>query len=206
MKIDLKKELPGYAARRGVFDDVDIQRRRYAMIDGEGDPNSTAAYRDAVATLYAFSFPLKFLVKKELGVDYVVGPLEALWWADDLAFFTAARDKKRWKWSVMIVVPDAVIEDQIDRACARAADKDAPAIGRLRIASVDEGRCVQTLHVGPYDDEGPVLARMHDEAIAGRGLQMRGHHHEIYLGDPRRTAPERLRTILRQPVTEAETS
>lgn len=203
VKVDLKRELSGYAARRDVFDDVVLPPRRYAVIDGSGDPNTSADYRDALATLFPFSFAVKFASKRGLGRDYVVGPLEALWWADDFTAFTSARDPSAWSWRAMMVVPDWIRDDQLDLATTAALEKDAPAIDRLRIDTLDEGRCIQTLHVGPYDDEGPVLAHLHDHVIPGKGLRMRGHHHEIYLGDPRRAAPEKLRTILRQPVTDA---
>ena len=138
--------------------------------------------------------------KKELDRDYVVMPLEALWWSDDMASFTSDRDKSRWDWTAMILVPDWISEDHIRRALEAAAD--APAIDRLRLETLSEARCVQTLHLGPFDDEGPVLDRLHHEFIPAHGLRMTGKHHEIYLSDIRRTDPSKLRTILRQPVQE----
>ncbi|MDZ8202588.1 GyrI-like domain-containing protein [Microbacterium sp. SSW1-59] len=201
MRVDPKRELAGYTARRNVFDEIVVPPRRFAMVDGSGDPNTSDAYRDALATLYPFSYALKSIAKRELGRDHVVAPLEALWWADDMASFTTARDKKAWSWTVMILVPEGIAEVHTDAARSVAHRKDAPALDRLRIESFDEGLCIQTLHVGPYDEEGPVLARLHEQVIPERGFRMRGVHHEIYLGDPRRSAPERLRTILRQPVS-----
>ena len=200
MKIDLKKDLPSYSAKRGVFDVIDIPPLRYLMIDGHGDPN-TQPYADAIATLFPVAYKLKFLSKNELDRDYVVMPLEALWWSDDMATFTSDRDKSRWDWTALNLVPDWITDEQFARALTAAAD--APALDRLRLETLAEGRCVQTLHLGPFDDEGPVLQSMHKDVIPGHGLRMTGKHHEIYLSDIRRTDPAKLRTILRQPVADA---
>jgi hypothetical protein len=201
VKVDFKRTLDGYQARRGEFRVLDLPATRYLAIDGYGDPNTSPAYAEAVATLYPVAYALKFASRAALGHDYVVPPLEALWWADDPASFTSRRDKSQWRWTVLLMVPDHLPADLVEEAIAAVAAKGtAPAIDRLRVLTLDEGRCVQTLHVGSYDDEGPLLAEMHERVIPGHGLRMTGHHHEIYLNDPRRTAPERLRTILRQPV------
>jgi len=201
MKTDLKKEIAAYSARRGEFAFVDVPPLRYLMIDGHGDPN-TQAYADAVSTIFPVAYKLKFLSKRELDRDYVVMPLEALWWSEDMASFTTERDKSRWDWTVLNLVPDWITDDRFDRA--RSAAADAPAVDRIRLETLSEGRCVQTLHVGPFDDEGPVLHELHNEVIPSRGLRMTGSHHEIYLSDIRRTEPARLRTILRQPVADAD--
>jgi hypothetical protein len=203
MKTDLVKTLDAYRAKVGEFRVVDVPPQRYLMIDGHGDPNVALAYADALATLYPVAYALKFASKRELDRDYVVPPLEALWWADDPAAFTSARDKSRWDWTVMILVPEWIAGDLFDAAVAKAAAKAAPALDRLRIERLDEGQCVQTLHIGSYDAEAPVLARMHDVIIPEAGLRMTGKHHEVYFSDARRTAPEKLRTLLRQPVTPA---
>jgi|EndMetStandDraft_6_1072998.scaffolds.fasta_scaffold17351_3 hypothetical protein len=199
MKVDLKKELASYRARRGVFEVIDVPPLQYLMIDGHGDPN-TQAFEDALTTLYSVAYPLKFMSKNELDRDYVVMPLEALWWADDMGSFSIERDKSRWEWTAMILTPEWITDDQFARARAAAT---APAIDRLRLETLVEGTCVQVLHVGPFDAEGPVLSRLHQEFIPAHGLRMTGKHHEIYLSDPRRVAPEKLRTILRQPVESA---
>ncbi|GAA5146672.1 GyrI-like domain-containing protein [Microbacterium pseudoresistens] len=201
MKTDLKKEIPAYSARKGRFDVISVPPLQYLMIDGAGDPNTSSAYGNALASLYPLAYGLKFFSKKELDRDYAVMPLEGLWWADDLSVFTANRDKSQWSWTMMILTPDWITAAHVDTTRATAAAKGtAPAIDRIRLEALDEGLCVQTLHVGPYDDEGPVLARLHDEFLPAQGLHPTGKHHEIYLGDPRRSAPEKLRTILRQPV------
>lgn len=200
MKVDLKRQIASYAADSGRFDTVTVPPLRYLMIDGAGDPNTAPAYQAALQTLYPVAYALKFFSKRELDRDYTVMPLEGLWWADDPMAFTTQRDKSRWSWTLLNLVPDWLTDEQVDAACARAAAKGAPAVDRLRCEVLDEGVCVQTLHIGSYDDEAPVLAEMHQRVIPERGLRMTGIHHEIYLSDPRRTAPERLRTILRQPV------
>ncbi|PIJ47789.1 hypothetical protein BMH30_06720, partial [Leucobacter sp. OLES1] len=151
---------------------------------------------------------MKFASARELDRDYVVPPLEALWWADDMDSFTSARDKSRWDWTMMLLIPDWIDEQRFVAAVSAAsAKKDAAArIGDVRRESLTEGRCVQTLHIGSYDEETDTLAELHERFIPGQGLRMTGRHHEVYLGDPRRTAPEKLRTILRQPVADAGTA
>jgi hypothetical protein len=199
-KIDFKKTLGSYHARSGQFSTVEVPPLQFLMIDGHGDPNTSAEYTDALQALYPVAYNLKF-ASKALGRDFTVMPLEGLWWADDPAAFTTARDKSQWSWTLMIMQPDWITEELFDAAVAKVGAKDAPrSLGALRLETLNEGRCVQTLHLGPFDAEGPTLARLHDEIIPARGLRMRGTHHEIYLSDLRRTAPSRLRTILRQPV------
>lgn len=200
-KIDVTKTLDSYRAKRGEFRILDVPERRYLMIDGHGDPNTSPVYADALAALYPVAYKLKFASKRELDRDYVVPPLEGLWTADDLDAFTTARDKSQWDWTMMILVPDWIGPDLVEAAVAQAGAKNAPArLGDVRLQTLTEGLCVQTLHIGPFDDEGPVLDRMHHEFIPSQGLRLSGTHHEIYFGDFRRVAPEKLRTILRQPV------
>lgn len=200
-KADLKKIIPGYTGKAGRFDLLELPSQQYLMVDGHSDPNTSQEYADALATLYPAAYALKFHSKRELGRDYTVPPLEALWWADDMAAFTSARDKSQWHWTVMLLVPEWLGADHVTDASASAARKGAPLVSRLRLERLDEGLSVQTLHIGPYDDEGPVLAELHDRFIPDNALRPTGRHHEIYLSDPRRAAPENLRTILRQPVT-----
>lgn len=202
--VDLKRDLPGYRARHRRFDVLDLPVAQYLAIDGAGDPNTSPAYAAALATLYPMAYGLKFRSARVLGRDHTVMPLEALWWADDMAHFTSARDKGRWQWTAMIRLPDWIGAADVDAVRADAARRGrAPALDAVRLLPLEEGLVVQTLHLGPYDAEGPVLAEMHDEVIPAQGLRMTGRHHEIYLGDPRRAAPEKLRTILRQPVERA---
>ena len=202
-KVDLKRQLDSYQARVGQFRVVDVPPRQYLMIDGHGDPNTARRFTDAVEALYPVAYRLKF-ASKALGRDYTVMPLEGLWWSDDHAVFTSARDKTRWDWTLMILAPDWITRAQFDSAVAVVAAGDPPgALGDVRLERLDEGRCVQTLHLGPFDDEAPVLAAMHDEFLPSEGLRMRGKHHEVYLSDQRRVAPATFRTILRQPVERA---
>jgi hypothetical protein len=204
-KVDFKKEIAAYRARSGRFCVLDVPDLQYLMIDGHGDPNTTRAFTDAAEALYPLAYRLKFASRRTLGRDYVVMPLEGLWWADDMAAFTGSRDKSRWDWTLMIMVPDWIDQDLCAEVTEQIAAKDRPRrLADVRLDRLSEGRCVQTLHVGPYDDEAGVLARMHHEFIPANGLRMAGRHHEIYLSDARRVAPDRLRTILRQPVTASD--
>ena len=202
-KVDLKKAMDSYRGARGEFRLIEMPPAHYLMIDGHGDPNITPQYAQAVEALYPVAYALKF-ASKAAGQDYVVPPLEGLWWADDMDSFTSARDKSRWHWTMMLLVPDWLDAGDVDAAIARSVAKSPTRLSDLRYGSLSEGLCVQTLHVGSFDDEASVLAHMHNEIIPERGLRMTGRHHEIYLSDPRRTAPEKLRTILRQPVARAE--
>lgn len=202
-KVDLKKRISAYSAAAGQVDVIDVPPLQYLMVDGHGDPNTSTAFRDAVTSVYPLAYKLKFASKEQHAHDYTVPPLEALWWAEDMSAFTADRDKSRWDWTVMLLVPDWLGPDDVERARVAAVRNHPPALDRVRFEGLEEGLCVQTLHLGPYDDEGPVLETMHHDVIPARGLQLRGKHHEIYLNDPRRTAPAGLKTILRQPVTDA---
>ncbi|OAV61815.1 GyrI-like domain-containing protein [Enteractinococcus helveticum] len=202
-KIDFKKTLDAYRAKRGEFRLVDVPTMQYLMVDGQGDPNASPEYAQAPEALYPVAYKMKFISKRELGRDYVVPPLEGLWWADDMSAFTSARDKSKWQWTVMIMAPEWIEAAVFESALAQAGAKNPPALlGDVRLETLAEGRCVQTLHVGSYDDEGPVLEQMHQEFIPTHGLQLTGKHHEVYFSDPRKTAPEKLRTLLRQPVTD----
>lgn len=202
MAIDPKKTLDAYRAKTGEFRLVEVPPMSYLMIDGEGDPNTSTQYADALAALYPVAYALKFASRAELGVDTVVMPLEGLWHAADMESFTSRRDKSTWLWTMMIMVPAHVTREMFDAAVAKvAAKKGAPAaLDLVRLETLVEGPCVQTLHIGSYDDEAPVLDEMHHRVIPDRGLRMRGLHHEIYLSDARRVEPARRRTILRQPV------
>lgn len=198
-KIDFKRALKDlYTASAKSVDVIDVPPLQFLMIDGHGDPNTAVAYKDALATLYPVAYALKFLSKQELGRDYTVPPLEGLWWVEDMAQFSV-EDKSSWDWTMMIMTPDWLTAVHLDAALAKAAKKAPPALNKLRLESYAEGRSAQILHVGPYAAEAPTIARLH-AAIAEAGYALRGKHHEIYLGDPKRVAPEKLKTIIRQPV------
>jgi hypothetical protein len=189
-----------YVAPRGRFGRVDVAKQYFVMVDGKGDPNTAPAYKAAIAWLYPVSYAMKFAAKRELGKDYVVPPLEGLWWADDPADFVARR-KDRWRWTMMIMVPDFVGQDLYEAALAKTRTKLGAPPATLRLESLTEGLSLQTLHIGSYDDEGPILAHLHHELMPAERLDFNGRHHEIYLSDPRKTARDKLKTILRQPVT-----
>jgi hypothetical protein len=201
-KIDFTKELRQlYAPPTGDFAVVDVPPLHYLMLDGAGDPNTAPAYTAAVETLYAIAYRAKFISKGELGRDYIVPPLEGLWWAEDMRSFTSARDKRSWSWTMMILLPEWITPAIYARACEDVARKRAPAnLPALRMEAYCEGLAAQIMHIGPYDDEGPTLARLHGEWLPQHGYAENGKHHEIYLSDPRRAAPSKMRTVLRQPI------
>lgn len=188
-----------YRATRDKPQLVDVPEASFLMIDGAGDPNTAPAYAEAIAALYSVSYTLKFTLRKETGLDYHVMALEGLWWAADMnAFFSGRKDD--WFWTMMIAQPESVTAAMVGQAKQQVRKKrDLPALDSIRLAVFAEGRAAQILHVGPYSAEGPTIARLH-EFIREQGYMLSGKHHEIYLGDPRRSAPEKWRTIVRQPV------
>ena len=196
-KIDFRRTLGHYKATRTI-DEIHVPEMAFVMVDGAGNPNNAPAYQSAIEWLYSTSYALKFAAKA-LGHDYVVPPLEGLWWADDPADFTARR-KDNWRWTMMIMAPDVLTQAMFAEAVAKAGAKLGNRPDTLRLERYAEGRSLQVLHVGSYDDEGPILAQLHDVEMPARGVTFNGHHHEIYLGDPNRTAPEKLKTIIRQPI------
>lgn len=183
---------------------VRVPEITFLMVDGHGDPNTAVEYRDAIGALYGLSYTLKFGVKRELGLTYRVAPLEGLWWADDMTEFSIGR-KADWHWTAMIAQPDIVTPEHFERAREEVRrKKGSPALERARLARFVEGLAGQVLYLGPYSDEGPTIERLH-AFIHDAGYTFDGRrekHHELYLGDPRRSAPEKLRTIIRQPVAE----
>lgn len=200
-KVDFKKTLDSYRASAGNFRLVDVPEIRYLMVDGHGDPNASPAYVEALESLYPVAYKMKFASKMDLGRDYVVPPLEGLWWAEDMAAFTTARDKSQWDWTMMLLVPDWIDHAMFSAAVDKVGTKKPPPrLDDVRFESLTEGTCVQTMHLGSFDDEANVLAQLHDHFIPSQGLHLAGKHHEIYLSDFRKVAPEKLRTILRQPV------
>jgi hypothetical protein len=201
-KVDFKKTLKHlYRPSQKAFEVVDVPEMQFLMADGHGNPNTSTAYQAVVEALYAVAYKIKFISKRELERDYVVPPLEGLWWAEDMTSF-ATGDKDAWDWTMMIMQPEWITPALFARAREEVEQKKAPpALDQLRLETYHEGRAVQILHVGPYDAEAPTIARMHDFIIQ-QGYRPAGKHHEIYLGDPRRVAPEKLKTVLRQPVAE----
>ena len=199
-KIDLKKEhklLYTASAKAAVL--VLVPPLQYLMFNGYGDPNTNPDFQAGMEALYTASYTLKFMFKKEQGLDYVVPPLEGLWWMLMADFDLERRDD--WRWTLMIPQPEEVRRELLDQAVVAAKKKKPlPALEKLRLEIYDEGRAAQILHVGPYSEEMATIDRLH-AFIKEQGFHLCGKHHEIYLSDPRRTAPEKLKTILRQPVS-----
>lgn len=200
-KLDYKKELGHlYKPSPKGIQIVDVPEMKFLMVDGQGDPNTSEEFSQAVEALFTLSYTLKFLVKKgALQVDYGVMPLEGLWWADDMTKFNV-EDKSDWKWTVMIMQPDLVTEDLVSAAYTKVAEKkDVLALQQVRFEAFPEGAAAQILHVGPFSEEGPTIERLH-KYIQGNGYARVGKHHEIYLSDIRRAAPENWKTVIRQPL------
>ena len=199
-KLDLRKEHKNlYSLKKSPYM-VTVPAFNYIRIDGQGDPNSSEAFSQAVEALFTVSYNLKFYVKKKLGtVDFRVMPLEGLWWADDMTKFSTDK-KEQWKWTLMILQPDMITPELFEKAVAEVKAKKAPqSIDRLRFETFEEGPCAQVLHLGPFSEEKPTIDKLH-QFIEDNQKQRSGLHHEIYLSDFRRTAPENLKTIIRQPV------
>jgi hypothetical protein len=173
----------------------------FLMVDGMGDPNTSKSYSAAIEALYPVAYTLKFMVKKgKMEIDYGVMPLEGLWWADDMSAFKTG-NKDAWKWKVMIMQPEFITREMVEQAIKEVQKKKEPvALSLLRFEAFEEGRAAQTLHIGPYSEEGPTIEKVH-LLIENNGSRLVGKHHEIYLTDPRRTVPEKWRTIIRQPMS-----
>jgi hypothetical protein len=197
-KIDPKRELRRLYSARQAPELVDVPELGFLMIDGHGDPNRSPRYQAAVEALYAVSYALRFAIKRAGGPDYTVAPLEGLWWTKDMASFSVEA-KSDWDWTMMIMQPAEATPELVEQTIGEVAQQKQPA-AELRLQRYAEGAAAQLLHLGPYAEEGPTIARLH-AFIHDQGYRLRGKHHEIYLGDPRRTAPERLKTIIRQPVS-----
>jgi hypothetical protein len=190
-----------YRVRRGTVRFLTVPQHRFVMVDGFG-PAGGEPFEARMPGLYATAYGLRFALKRR-GVIAKVGPLEGLWWhaegATDLDEILAG-DRADWRWTLMIVLPDEATDDEIEEQLTVAGTKvEADVALTLRVERFKEGGVAQVLHVGPYSEERPSIERLH-AGIAEADFHHRGRHHELYLGDPRRSAPERLRTILRHPV------
>jgi hypothetical protein len=200
-KIDLKKTLKHlYQPPMNKVMQVDVPPMHYLMVDGAGDPNTEKSYQEAVEALFTLAYTLKFMTKKgPLAMDYGVMPLEGLWWADDMAAFSV-EDKSNWKWTLMIMQPDFITPEMTATVMAEVRKKKNPAaLDKVRFELFAEGATAQTLHIGPFAEEGPTIERMH-RFIADSGHQLAGKHHEIYLSDIRKADPKKWKTIIRQPM------
>jgi len=199
-KIDLKKEYKEqFKASQKEPAVITIPKSNYLCLSGKGDPAS-AEFKQAIEALFSVSYTIKFTIKKgPKAIDYGVLPLEGLWWVENMADFDI-NNKSNWLWTAMIMQPEFITQEMITEAIDQVQKKKGlPQLDQLKFEPIDEGLSVQVLHIGPFKDEGPTVERLH-EYMKENDYNFNGHHHEIYLSDFRRTAPEKLKTIIRQPV------
>jgi len=204
-KLDFKKENKElYNPSAKEVSVIDVPEMNFLMIAGEGDPNTSREYQDAIEALFSVSFKAKFISKKEISQDYAVMPLEGLWWVENMGDFSL-EDKSNWKWTAMIRQPDFVTKEIIEKAIEEVEKKkNLPALSRIGFESLHEGLSAQIMHIGSYSEEGPTIEKLHN-FIKEKGYEFDGsifgeRHHEIYLSDMRKTKPEKLKTIIRQPI------
>ena len=202
-KLDFKKtqkELYQPKAKEVVI--VEVPEMQFLMIDGMGSPGDSKEYQEALATIYPVAFKTKFLSKAK-GKDYVVPPLEGLWWADDMNDFRSG-NREKWKWTMMIMQPEWITKELIKEAI-EITRKNKPELSelltKLRIENYNEGKTAQIMHLGPFSEEGPTIDKVHNfiEKQNGKFDGFNQKHHEIYLSDPRRAKPENMKTVIRQP-------
>jgi len=199
-KIDLKKELKEYYWNSiKEIRIVNVPPMNFLMVDGKGDPNISEEFKDAIQSLYSLAYTIKFTLKKESEIDYGVMPLEGLFWTDDMRKFSED-NKKIWKWTLMIMQPKFVTKNIFNNCLEEGKKrKNFQGLSKIRFEKYSEGLSAQIMYIGPYSDEGPTIIKVHD-FVKEKGYELKGKHHEIYLGDPRRTKPEKLKTIIRQPI------
>ncbi|MDD3984795.1 MAG: GyrI-like domain-containing protein [Methanobacterium sp.] len=201
VKYDYKKDNKNlYYPSEKVVSVVDVPRMNFLMINGQGDPNTSQEYQDAMEVLFPISYKIKFLSKKLNNQDYIVMPLEGLWWSDNMEYFSI-EDKKSWKWTVMIMQPEFITKEIINMAIEEVKrKKDLISISKVRFEKFSERLSAQIMHTGPYGDaESLTIEKLHD-FINKSGYKIRDKHHEIYISDMRRTKPAMLKTVIRQPI------
>jgi hypothetical protein len=201
-KLDFKKEYKSlFTPSAKEPEIVEVPAFKYIMIDGRGDPNTSKDFQDKIQVLYGLSYTIKFMLKldKTDPFDFTVPPLSGLWCADDITAFAEGR-KHEWKWTLMILMPDRVTREVFEEGKKKLEEKKNPTFLELANFEIyEEGLSAQITHMGPYAEEGPTIAKLHD-FFHGKGYTFNGRHHEIYLSDPRKCKPEKMRTILRQPI------
>mgnify|MGYP000105974125 FL=1 len=200
-KINYKKKLQHlYKPSVKEVEIVEVPQMNFLMIDGDGGPNHPT-FQNAIEVLFPLSYTLKFMIKKsDIGIDYGVLPLEGLWWADDMSSFI--KDKKDdWKWTLMIMQPELITNEMVVEAVNQVRVKKNPtSLPLVRFESINEGKVAQIMHIGPFSEEGPTVQKLHS-FIKDSGKKIIGKHHEVYLSDIRRAAPEKWKTIIRQPMS-----
>ncbi len=200
-KLDFKRELKSYfTAPKADWQEITLPAHNYLMIDGQGSPGDSEEYQNALSLLYPVAYGTKFFSKTKLLRDYTVPPLEGIWYADNMEVYTSGQ-RDQWRWTLMLLLPDWINCGHVEQVAeAQGRKRPGQDFSKVRMEKFEEGLCLQRLHIGSYADEAPVLQNLHHEIMPSKGYTFSGPHHEIYLSDPRRTAPEKLRTILRQPV------
>jgi hypothetical protein len=199
-KIDLKKELKAFynpTAKEVTL--IEVPKMNFIMIDGQGAPESPQ-FAQSIQALYPIAYTIKFDKKKAGGPDFTVMVLEALWWAENMkVFMPETADRNKWQWTVIMLLPDFITRKDFENAVAAAQKKkDNPALSKVRFESFTEGKSAQIMHIGPYSAEGPNIQKLHHK-IVEIGGKLSGKHHEIYLSDPRRVTPDKMKTVVRQP-------
>ncbi|HKY84270.1 MAG TPA: GyrI-like domain-containing protein [Anaerolineales bacterium] len=202
MAKDFRKEIGAFYSARRDPALVRLPAIKYLMILGRGHPAKGTEYREAIQALYTLVYTLKFSGKKGTRQrEMPVLPLDSLWWQAGRKGFDSRAPGSAWRWQAMLAVPGFVTQAMLDKVRKEAmAKKPLPALRKVRLKTWKEGLSAQVLHIGPYAAEPPTIKRLH-EFIKEQGHRPRGRHHEIYLSDPSRTSPKKLKTILRQPVS-----
>ena len=196
--VDLGRLKELYLPSDKDFTLVDVPEMQFVMLNGEGSPRGEA-YAHAMRRLFSVVYPIKLIAKERMGKRFVEPPMEGLYWADDMADFIAG-DQDKFKWRVMIVTADWVSHEMFKEAVSKTEERLGEVPSSLQLGTYDEGTSVQIMHIGPPGELSPVVARLHQEFLPANNLTPNGHHHEIYLNDPRRVAPEKVKTVVRQPV------
>ena len=198
-KVDYKKEYAKYyKVSSKLVEHVEVPEMNFLMIDGTGDP-AGLNYKEAVEALFAVSYALKFMIKKsKIQIDYGVMPLEGLWWVDDMSKFSIDK-KEDWIWTAMVMQPEIVTKLLVEVAIKQVKiKKSLKALSKIKFRAYQERNAAQIMHIGPFSEEGPTIQKLHD-FISDNNGNLKGKHHEIYLSDIRRAAPEKWKTIIRQP-------
>jgi hypothetical protein len=208
--LDLKKQFKHlYQPSAKKVEIIEVPRLQFAMIDGAiekgSEPGKSPTFAEATQALYSICYTLKFMLKKRKtnAVDYPVMPLEGLWWVEDGMFDITVKDN--WFYTLMIMQPDVITQDIFAEGLEQVRKKkgDSEMLSKLRLAHFEEGVCVQTMHIGPYAIEPATVERVRvfaqENGYRDR-VGLGGKHHEIYLGDPRKADPAKLKTVLRHPV------
>jgi hypothetical protein len=208
--LDLKKDQKHlYQPSAKKVEILKVPRLQFAMIDGAiekgKEPGNSPAFQEATQALYSISYTLKFMLKKRKtnAVDYPVMALEGLWWVEDGVFDITVKDN--WFYTLMILQPETITKDVFAEGLAEVKKKkgDTPALSQLRLANFEEGLCMQVMHIGPYTTEPTTVEGMRTFALENGyrdRVGLNGKHHEIYLGDPRKADPAKLKTVLRHPL------